>query len=116
MSDSDVLMRFGQRIRQRRQRFKMKITVLARRARLSPNYVSSVELGRRNPSLLALLAIAKGLDMHAGDLLGGASKLSPAGLEAGRLCDALPAPLQARSIALLRALRTGRPGRSSTRG
>ena len=83
MSDSDVLVRFGQRVRQRRQRLGMRITILARRASLTPNYVSSVELGRRNPSLLALLAIAKGLDMHAGDLLGGTSKLSPAGIEAG---------------------------------
>lgn len=71
-----------------------------------PAYLSRVETGRyeTNPSLGVAMSIARGLNTNIQDLLGGFKGLTPLGLEAGRLCDHLPASMQGGAIALLRAL------------
>lgn len=42
---------------------------LAQASRLHPNYIGDLERGERNPTLLTLLALCKGLDCSASDLL-----------------------------------------------
>ncbi len=101
-------MSFGREIRRRREAVGWTIEELAERAGLSPNYIGTVENGRRDPSLSTILALAKGLRVPAGELLGGTRELSPAGCEVGRLFDAATPEGQRLARDLLLALRKRR--------
>ena len=65
----DVLRRFGRRLRQLRLERDLSQERLAELANLHRNYVSSVERGERNISLLNIDKLAKALAVPAGDLL-----------------------------------------------
>jgi len=99
-----LVVSFGQTVRRRREALSMTLEQLAERAGLSPNYVGSVENGRRDPSLSTVLALAKGLKSPPGELLGGAKDLSPEAFEAGRLFDGVSSELQDVVLRLLRAV------------
>ena len=58
---SNVLIKFGIRIRKLRKISKLSIEELAFRADINKNYLSDVERGTRNLSLKAIEKIAKGL-------------------------------------------------------
>ena len=49
-------MKFGQEIRRRRKALGMTIEQLAEKAELTPNYLGTLEVGRRDPSLSTVLA------------------------------------------------------------
>ena len=49
----------------------MTLEQLAERAKLTPNYVGSVEAGQRDPSLSTVIAIAEGLRVPVAELIGG---------------------------------------------
>jgi len=95
---------FGQTVRRRREALGITLEELAERSKLSPNYVGSVENGRRDPSLSTVLALAKGLRVPAGELVGGVKELSSEALEAGRLFDGASPELQDVALRLLRAV------------
>lgn len=95
---------FGKDVRRRRQALGLTLEQVAEKARLSPNYVGSVEMGRRDPSLSTVFALARALRLPAGDLLGGSQTFDGPALEAARLVDSLPGELQEPLLALLRAL------------
>jgi transcriptional regulator with XRE-family HTH domain len=95
---------FGNTVRRRRQGLGLTLEALAERSGLTPNYLGSVEMGRRDPSLSTVLAIAKGLRVPAAELLGGVKELSPAAVEAGRLFESLPEDVQGSLLSLLCAL------------
>lgn len=78
---------FGREVRRRRQALGITLEYLARASGLTPNYLGSIELGKRDPSLSTLHAIAKGLRVPVGELLGGTRELSPSSLEAALLYD-----------------------------
>jgi transcriptional regulator with XRE-family HTH domain len=80
----------------------MTIEQLAEKAGLTPNYLGTLEVGRRDPSLSTVLALAKGLSVSPAELVGGLGKLSPGALEAARLFDGASAELQDIVIRLLR--------------
>lgn len=63
------LIALGKRVRDRRKAAKLTQEELAERAGLSANYVGEIERGERNPSALALIQIARGLEVPARDLL-----------------------------------------------
>jgi len=98
--------RFGVEVRLRRIALGLRQADLASRAHLSPRHLRAIETGRGgvDPSLGVATSIARGLGTNLQDLLGGFKGLTPLGLEAGRLCDALPAHVQSSAVALLRAL------------
>lgn len=104
MSDESILMHLGAEIRRRRRASGWTLEELAQRARLATNFIGSIELGKRNPSTLTVAAIARGLCVPVRELFGGPEKLSAAGMEAGRLYDALEEPEQSLSMQLLRVL------------
>ena len=79
------------------------LDALAKVASLSPNFIGSVENGRRNPSLTSMARIAKGLGVHLADLLG-MPELSPEAIGAARLLMALPGEVRAPVAGALSAL------------
>ncbi len=97
-------MAFGDEIRRRREALGWTLEQLAERAKLSPNYIGTVENGRRDPSLSTVLALAKGLRVPPGELLGPVIELSPAAFEVGRVFDAAPDEVQDLVVRLLRVV------------
>lgn len=65
------LVALGKRIRALRKEAKLTQEELAERAGLSANYVGEIERGERNPSALALFALARGLGVQPGTLFAG---------------------------------------------
>lgn len=97
-------MSFGRTIRKRREELGLTLEQYAERCGLSPNYIGSVENGRRDPSLSTVLALAKGLRIPPAELFGGVKDLGPDGVEAGRLFEAAPPDVQEAMLRLLRAV------------
>ncbi len=95
---------FGREVRRRRKALGLTLEQLAEKSALTPNYIGTVENGRRDPSLSTVMALAKGLSIPPGELFGGVAELSPAALEAARLFEAAPADVQGAVLQLLRAL------------
>ncbi len=95
---------FGQEVRRHRKVRELTLEQLAERSGLTPNYIGTVENGRRDPSLSTILALAKGLDVPPGELLGGSPSLSPSALELARLVDCLPSTVRMPVVDLLRAM------------
>lgn len=62
------LVALGQRLRALRKDARLTQEELAAQAGLSANYVGEMERGERNPSALALFAVARGLDVPIADL------------------------------------------------
>jgi transcriptional regulator with XRE-family HTH domain len=95
---------FGREIRRRRSTLGLTLEQLAERSDLTPNYIGSVENGRRDPSLSTVLALAKGLGVGPAELLGSRDDLGPLATEAATLIEHLPPELQAAVLELLRVL------------
>jgi transcriptional regulator with XRE-family HTH domain len=95
---------FGREVRRRRGALGLTLEQLAERSALTPNYIGTVENGRRDPSLSTVLALAKGLGVSPGELLGGVGELSPVATEAATLIESLTPDIQATTLELLRAL------------
>jgi transcriptional regulator with XRE-family HTH domain len=95
---------FGREVRRRRGVLGLTLEQLAERSALTPNYIGTVENGRRDPSLSTVLALAKGLGVAPGELLGGVGDLSPVATEAATLIETLPIEVQTTTLELLRAL------------
>lgn len=62
---------FGRRIRHHRERLDVSQMVLAEAAGLHFTYISSVERGRRNVTLLSVLRLAGALGVEPGTLIAG---------------------------------------------
>ena len=86
----------------------MTLEGLAEASGLTPNYVGSVENGKRDPSLTTIVKLAKGLRVPTGELLGGVQGLSTRALEAARLFQETSAEVQDSVVQLLRAVRRRR--------
>lgn len=104
MSDDRILTELGVELRRRRHTMGYTIEEIARRAGISTNFIGSIELGKRNPSVLTIAGIARGLGVPLRDLFGGPGKLSAGGMEAGQLYDTLDEHEQSLSLQLLRVL------------
>jgi transcriptional regulator with XRE-family HTH domain len=84
MSVPPEVQAFGAEARRRRESLGWTLSDLATRSGLTPNYLGSVELGIRDPSLSTMEKIANGFDVPLMELLG-TDELSPAALEFVRL-------------------------------
>jgi transcriptional regulator with XRE-family HTH domain len=60
--------RFGKRVRTLREESKLSQEQLGERAALDRTYISGVERGLRNPSLLAIAQIADALELSLSEL------------------------------------------------
>jgi transcriptional regulator with XRE-family HTH domain len=95
---------FGKTVRKRRQALKMTLEKFAERAKLSPNYLGTIEAGKRDPSLSTVVGIAKALGTPPAELLGGVNELGPVGTEAGRIIEGLAEEVQESLLSFLRSL------------
>lgn len=68
-SRKKALTNFGTAVRQARLQLGISQEELGFRSGLDRTYISGIERSVRNPSLTAILAIAKGLGIEAADLL-----------------------------------------------
>lgn len=108
MSEESVAL--GREIRRRRQSLGMTLPALAEASGVTPNYIGSIENGRRDPSLSTVLRIARGLRVTPGELLG-LPGLPPDAIEAAKLVSRLPDAVRKPLTNTLRAL-AGWGGRS----
>lgn len=68
-TEAKLLATFGRSMRSFRKQRKLSQDDLAVAAKLSRNYVSDIERGTRNPSLLALVRLSRALRLPLRDLL-----------------------------------------------
>lgn len=61
--------RFGERLREARQKAKLTQAALAESAGLTQQYVAKIETGRINPTLATMAAVARVLGTEIGDML-----------------------------------------------
>lgn len=93
---------FGREVRRRREASKMTLEQLSERSGLTPNYIGTIENGRRDPSLSTVLALAKGLGVPAAELVPGSSAMSFPAVEAGHLFDNTSSDVQSALLEFLR--------------
>lgn len=103
----------GNEIRRRREALFLTRVELGQRSGLSPNYIGSIEKGRRDPGLSAICQLASGLGVPLSDLLGGPANLAPSALEAGKLLEHVSEEIQE---GVLRLLRSVQPAKAPRRG
>ena len=104
MSNNVPATTFGQEVRRRREGDELTLDALAERTGLTPNYIGSIELGKRDPSLSTVLALAKGLGIRPGELFGTIDELNPSAEEVAQLFDQMNPEGQKAVLALLNAL------------
>lgn len=97
-------MEFGTEIRRRRLALGMTLEQLAEGSKLTPNYIGTIENGKRDPSLSTVLALARGLRVQPAELFGGIQNLSPAAMEAGFLFESATPEIQEAVLQLLRSV------------
>jgi transcriptional regulator with XRE-family HTH domain len=68
MTDAEI---FGKRVRELREKRGLSQEKLAQASNLTTGFVSTVEAGKKTPSLTTVLKLALGLKMNAGELLSG---------------------------------------------
>lgn len=112
MTKSSPGAQFGREVRRRRAAGDITLEVLADRAGLTPNFVGTVENGRRDPSLSTVLSIAKALGVRPAELFSSTGTLSVAAEEAARLFDKAPQEVRQAVLAILKSLRK-RPRRQA---
>lgn len=66
-----ALSKFGLNLKRTRDEKKLSQEKLAEKADLDPTYISGIERGVRNPSVLSILRIAKALGIEASNLFEG---------------------------------------------
>ncbi len=67
----DVLVRFGQRVRERRTALALSQEAFADKCKLDRTYISGIERGRRNVALRNIEAIANALGITIAELVQG---------------------------------------------
>ena len=66
-----TLATFGLNVRKRREALKLSQLQAAEKADLDPTYISGIERGVRNPSLVSIARVAKALGMTVSELCTG---------------------------------------------
>lgn len=92
-------------VRRRRENLGLTLEALGQRAALTPNYIGSIEMGRRDPSLSTVFGIANGLGVEPSALLTSPDGLSPVSIEAAQLYEGSPPDVRPVLSALIRTLR-----------
>lgn len=91
-------------LKRRRGELGMTLDQLAERAKLTPNYIGTIENGYRDPSLSTLSSLADGLGVPLGELFGPARPVSHSAMDMAALFNDASEDLQAAVLKLLHAL------------
>lgn len=67
--DTEKLQRLGEEVRKQRFKAQLSQEELAKRIGLHRTYISDIERGMRNPTVLVLVKLADGLEIEAGILV-----------------------------------------------
>lgn len=67
--ENDILTQFGSRVKELRIKNKLTQEQFAQKTGLHKNYIGMVERGERNPSLINIQIIAKGLNVTISELM-----------------------------------------------
>ena len=105
MPVDERILALGRELGRRRQARGLSLDGLGEAAGLTPNYVGSIELGRRDPSLSTMIRIAQAMGSEIGELLGLPGMTADA-IEAARLLSTLPGQVRAPLVNALQALAT----------
>jgi len=89
-------------IRRRREELGLTQDQLADRSGLTPNYIGNIELGRRDPSLTSIEALAIGLNVSPGELFGSPLPVSAVAREVAQLFEKASPEMQKALLSLLR--------------
>jgi transcriptional regulator with XRE-family HTH domain len=95
--------RFAREVRKRRQARGMTLDQLAEEAELSPNYLGSIESGKRDPSLSTVQRLADAFGVSIGELVGDRDAFTADVREAAKLFADAPRSVRASVITLLRS-------------
>jgi transcriptional regulator with XRE-family HTH domain len=106
VSKNKDLVAFGREVRRRRTAIGLSLEALSEVSGLTPKHLRGIEAGRRNPSLLSMLAIARGLDVPLGEMLG-LPRIPAEAIEAWRLLCSLPTDARLAMVSNMRALVAG---------
>lgn len=106
---------FGKVVRRVRRMKKLTLEQAAAKAAISTNYLGSIELGQRDPSVSTVTAIAQALGVRAGDLLGGPDALPAPALEMARVFAGLEDEHQEALLRLAKSLPQRRPSNVRSR-
>jgi transcriptional regulator with XRE-family HTH domain len=101
-SQNDPVLEFGRAIRRRREALGLTLEQLSERSGITPNYIGTIENGKRDPSISTLQGIAIGLGVSLGELLGAKPHLSPSVTELAKLFDQVIDDVQIAVLILLR--------------
>ena len=99
--------RFGARLRAGRRALGLSQEELAQSADLSANYIGLIERGARQPTLDALVRLARAIDQKPGQLVGDAEPGDDWLDEVLAVARTVPKPLRHVALAMLRALAEG---------
>ena len=86
------------------QATRLTLEMLGKRSGLTPNYIGTVEGGKRDPSITTLKAIAEGLMIPLSALFGEEPKLGPDAVEMATLCQEMSPEGQEALLTLLRTV------------
>ena len=103
MTIHEHILALGREIRRRRKDQGLTLERLGEAAGLTPNYLSNIEAGQRDPSLSSMIRIARAFNSPIGELLG-MPDMSADSVEAARLISILPAEVREPLMSTLRAL------------
>jgi XRE family transcriptional regulator, fatty acid utilization regulator len=104
---ANLIAQLGMKLRRRREALGLTLERLAEYSGVSPNYIGTIENGRRDPGLSVIKALADGLDSSLSELFELPPKrtpLSPAALEVARLFCQVPEEMQTGVLMVLSAL------------
>ncbi|NUQ78281.1 MAG: helix-turn-helix transcriptional regulator [Polyangiaceae bacterium] len=96
------LLKVGREIRRRREALGLTLDQLSDRSGITPNYIGTIENGKRDASMSTLNGIAVGLGVPLGELLGTTLCFHPSTIELARLFDQTTGEVQTAILVLLR--------------
>lgn len=97
-----VQTRFGREVRRRRHALGLTLDLLAEMAELSPNYLGSIETGKRDPSLSTVQRIADAFGVSIGELFGDREGITAEVREAAKLFADAPPHVRESVVTILR--------------
>jgi transcriptional regulator with XRE-family HTH domain len=115
METAEQIQAFGCEIRRRRHGLGLTLDALGEAVDLTPNYIGSIEMGQRDPSISTITRLARGLDSTAGELRGLPDMTADA-IEAARLLSAVPPEVREPIVGALQALARWAEGRAACSG